>query len=79
MKTKIVHFVSRCCGPQECDCRPRCFQREGDEIQVTTTAKNVTCKNCLKGLAADKKRKSARESAQMRSHEAWANEVGGGV
>ena len=64
-KSKIVHFLSHCCGPQECDCRPRCFQREGDEIQVTATAKDVTCKNCLKAMAADQKRKLARKSTKI--------------
>ncbi|MBP5968703.1 hypothetical protein [Pseudomonas iridis] len=77
MVAKVLHYVSHGCGPQECDCRPRCFQREGDDIQTTSTAANVTCKNCLKGLAADKKQKSLREQAQIRSHKAWMDEARG--
>lgn len=50
MATKIVHFVSHYCGPQECDCSPRCHAREGDEIVTSSSVAAVTCKNCLRGL-----------------------------
>lgn len=62
MVTKIVHFVSHYCGPQECDCQPRCHQRIGDEIKVSSTEKNVTCRNCLSGIQADRKRGRMRGS-----------------
>ena len=79
MKSRIVHYVPHMSWPQECDCRPVCHQRDDDEIQGSSDRKAVTCKNCLRSMAASQKRKSARESAQMRSHEAWMNEAGGGA
>jgi len=54
MATKIVHFVSHYCGPQECDCSPRCHAREGDEIVTSSSVAAVTCKNCLRGLRKDR-------------------------
>lgn len=77
MASKIIHYISHYCGPQECDCRPRCHQRDGDEIRRTDSPDSVTCKNCLKGMAADYKRKCARNAAQIRSHKAWMDEARG--
>lgn len=54
MKT-VIHFVSHGCGPQECDCRPRCHAREGDEIKVSSSVQAVNCKNCLRGLEKDRR------------------------
>lgn len=54
MKT-VIHFVSHSCGPQECDCRPRCHAREGDEIKVSSSIQAVNCKNCLRGLEKDRR------------------------
>lgn len=58
---KPVHYVSHYCGQQECDFQPRCNQREGDNIKVSSIESRVTCKNCLSGMEKDKKRKRGRE------------------
>lgn len=54
MKKAVIHFVQHRCGPQECDCSPRCHAREGDEIVTSSSVAAVTCKNCLKGLKKDR-------------------------
>lgn len=53
MKKAVIHFVQHSCGPQECDCSPRCHAREGDEIVTSSSVAAVTCKNCLRGLKKD--------------------------
>lgn len=49
-----MHYVIHSCGPQECDCSAVCNPREGDEIQITTNASQVTCGNCLRVMAKRK-------------------------
>ncbi|OSN39538.1 hypothetical protein [Pseudomonas syringae] len=75
MKTKTVHFVSHSCGPQECDCVPRCHQRAGDEIRVTGAEEKVTCKNCLSAIEADKKR--GRHSASKNELDSKTPDIAG--
>ena len=54
MSKKTLHYVIHGCGPQECDCSAVCNPREGDEIQITTNASQVTCGNCLRVMAKRK-------------------------
>lgn len=54
-KIKKVHFVAHCCGPDECDCDPYCHVW-ADELETTGRLQHVTCKNCLKSLAAREER-----------------------
>lgn len=54
MSKKTLHYVIHGCGPQECDCSAVCNPREGDEIQITTDASQVTCGNCLRVMAKRK-------------------------
>ena len=74
-RVKTIHFVTHRCCLQECDCPTHCHQ--WGETKATSIEADVTCKNCLRVIAADQKRKRKREVAQFASHKAWADEVRG--
>lgn len=76
-RAKAVHLVEHhCAAVDDCECSAAC-RIEGHEIQETGIRKYVTCKNCLRSMAAEQKRKSKREAEQMASHKAWADEARG--
>lgn len=77
-RQKVMHYVEHHCGEQECDCEPLC-KVAADECQTISLLRYVTCGNCLRMIEAAQKRKWKREAAQIRAHEARANEAGGGA
>lgn len=52
---QVVHYIAHHCGPQECDCLPLCKGRAADPM-ATSAEKYVTCKTCLRALAAGRAR-----------------------
>lgn len=72
---KVIHHVTHSCCLQECDCLPSCHQ--WGELKQTSVEADVTCKNCLRVMASEQKRKAKRISDQMASHKAWADECRG--
>lgn len=53
-----VHYLTHHCGPQECDCEPLCKGRAMDPI-TSSRENEVTCKTCLRALAAGRARAEA--------------------
>lgn len=76
-RAKAIHLVEHhCAAVDDCECYSAC-RIDGCEIQETGIRKHVTCKNCLRSIAAEQKRKSKRETSQIASHKAWADEARG--
>lgn len=70
--SRTAHYIEHHCGFQECDCEVAC-RAEGD-LSVTAHKSEVTCKNCLRSIAAWAKRAEKARAASMRAREAFATE-----
>lgn len=76
-RAKAAHLVEHhCAAVDDCECYAAC-RIEGCEIQETGIRQHVTCKNCLRSIGAEQKRKAIQVSRHIAACKAWADEARG--